>query len=99
MKDKIKNALVKVLWAVNLPFYTIRALVMVVPMIIVHWFYAGYEEDDEKLIRLNCCIYVALWMSGPIGAIHIIMKWWLFGTSIQETIDEVFYKIRKRYPE
>ena len=99
MKDKIKNALVKVLWAINLPFYTIRALVMIVPMIIVHWFYAGYEEDDEKLIRLDCCICAALWMSGPIGAIHIIMKWRLFGTSIQETIDELFYKIRKRYPE
>ena len=99
MKDKIKNALLNVVLVVNLPFYTIRVLVMIVPMIIVHWFYAGYEEDDEKLIRLSCCISAALWMSGPIGAIHTIMKWLLFGTSMQETIDEVFYKIRKRYPE
>ena len=99
MKDKIENALTHVVWAVNLPFYAIRILVMIVPMIIVWWFYAGYEEDDEKLIRLGCCVFTALWMSGPIGAMHTIMKWRWFDTCIQETIDEVFYEIRKKYPE
>ena len=65
MKDKIKNALAKVLWAMNIPFYLVRSIIAGTP-IFIGLCIAFHGTRKDVFMHLWCCILGVLWISGPI---------------------------------
>ena len=93
MKDKIKNALVKVLWAMNIPFFLVRALMAIIPMIIGFWI--AFDDTNDDYIHLTCCIIEAMWISGSIGFLHCYCryKWW--GIGLRDDVDDLEERLKK----
>ena len=80
MKDKIKNALVTILWAMNIPFFLVRLLIAGIP-IFIGLYIAFHDIHKDSFIHLWCYILEVLWVSGPIGLLHDYCryKWWGIG--------------------
>ena len=94
MKDKIKNALVEVLWAINLPFYLVRILMAIIPMI-VGFCIAFNDTDKDAFIHILCCMFEALWVSGPIGLLHDYCRYKWFGIDFRYDIDALEERAKK----
>ena len=88
MKDKIKNALAKVLWAINIPFFLVRLLMAVIPLFI--GLCMAYDDTSEDAVmHIWCCILEALWLSGPIGLLHDYCRYKWFGISFRNDINDL----------
>ena len=94
MKDKIKNALVKVLWAINLPFYLVRILMAIIPMII-GFCIAVDDTGMDASLHVWCCMVEALWLSGPIGLLHDYCRYTWFGISFRHDINDLEEALKK----
>ena len=88
MKDEIKNALAKVLWAINIPFFLVRLLIAGVP-IFIGLYIAFHGTRKDVFMHLWCCILGVLWISGPIGLLHDYCryKWW--GIGFKDYVDDI----------
>ena len=94
MKDKIKNALVTILWAMNIPFFLVRLLMAVIPLFI--GLCSAYDDTSEDAVmHIWCCILEAMWVSGPIGLLHDYCryKWW--GIGFKYDIDDIEERFKK----
>ena len=94
MKDKIKNALVKVLWAINLPFYLVRILMAIIPMII-GFCIAVDDTGMDASLHVWCCMVEALWLSAPIGLLHDYCRYTWFGMSFRHDINDLEEALKK----
>ena len=94
MKDKIKNALVKVLWAMNIPFFLVRLLIAGVP-IFIGLYIAFHGTRKDVFMHLWCCILGVLWISGPIGLLHDYCRYTWFGISFRHDINDLEEALKK----
>ena len=94
MKDKIKNALTKVLWAMNIPFYLVRFIIAGTP-IFIGLCIAFHGTRKDVFMHLWCCILGVLWISGPIGLLHDYCryKWW--GIGFKDYVDDIEERFKK----
>ena len=94
MKDKIKNALVKVLWAVNLPFFSVRLLIAVIPTFI--GLCMAYDDTrEDEVTHIWCCILEAMWISGLIGFLHYYCRYTWWGISFKDEVDDLEGRLKK----
>ena len=96
MKDKIKNALAKVLWAMNIPFFLVRLLMAVIP-IFIGFCIAFDDTDKDAFIHLLCCILEAMWISGPIGFLHDYCRYKWFGVDFRYDINDLEERAKKMF--
>ena len=94
MKDKIKNALVKVLWAMNIPFFLVRLLIAGIP-IFIGLYIAFHDIHKDAFIHLWCCILEVLWVSGPIGLLHYHCRYTWWGISFKDDVDDLEGRLKK----
>ena len=86
MKDKIKNALEKVLRVMNIPFFLARLLIAVIPIFI--GLCMAYDDTDEDAVtHIWCCILESVWISGPIGFLHYYCRYKWRGISFKDDVD------------
>ena len=96
MKDKIKNALVKVLWAMNIPFFLVRLLMAVIPLFI--GLCMAYDDTCEDAVtHIWCCILEALWISGPIALLHDYCRYKWFGVDFKYDINDLEERTKKMF--
>ena len=94
MKDKIKNALVKVLWAMNIPFFLVRLLMALIPMFI--GLCMAYDDTREDAVtHIWCCILEAMWISGPIGFLHYYCRYTWWDISFKDDVDDLEGRLEK----
>ena len=94
MKDKIKNALVKVLWAMNIPFFLVRLLMALIPMFI--GLCMAYDDTREDAVtHIWCCILEAMWISGPIGFLYYYCRYTWWGISFKDDVDDFEGRLEK----
>ena len=88
MKDKIKNALANVLWAMNIPFFLVRFIIAGTP-IFIGLCIAFHGTRKDVFMHLLCCILGVLWTSGPIGLLlnYCKYKWW--GIGFKDYVDDI----------
>ena len=96
MKDKIKNALVKVLWAINLPFFLVRLLIAGIPISVGLCIAFDYTEKDT-FIHLSCCMLEALWISGPIALLLDYCRYKWFGVDFRYDINDLEERTKKMF--
>lgn len=93
MKDKIKNALVKVLWAMNIPFFLVRTLMAIIPMIIGFWI--AFDDTNDDYIHLMCCMLEALKISGLIGFLLSNCQYIWYNISLRDDVDYLEERLKK----
>ena len=94
MKDKIKNALVKVLWAMNIPFFLVRLLIAGIPISV--GFCMAYDDTREDVVtHIWCCILEAMWISGLIGFLYYYCRYKWFGTDFRYDINKLEERTKK----
>ena len=94
MKDKIKNAWVKVLWAMNIPFFLVRLLMAVIPLFI--GLCMAYDDTSEDAVmHIWCCILKAMWISGLIGFLHYYCRYTWWGITFKDDVDDVEGRLEK----
>ena len=94
MENKIKKALEKVLWAMNLPFFSVRLLIAVIPTFI--GLCMAYDDTCEDAVtHIWFCILEAVWIFGPIGFLHYYCryKWW--GIGFKDDVDDFEERLKK----
>ena len=96
MKDKIKNALVKVLWAINLPFFLVRLLLAGIPISVGLCIAFDYTEKDA-FIHLSCCMLEAVWISGPIALLLDYCRYKWFGVDFKYDINDLEERTKKMF--
>ena len=96
MKDKIKNALVKVLWAINLPFFLVRLLLAGIPISVGLCIAFNYTEKDA-FIHLSCCMLEAVWISGPIALLLDYCRYKWFGVDFKYDINDLEERTKKMF--
>ena len=94
MKDEIKNALVKVLWAMNIPFFLVRLLMAVIPLFIGLCM-ACDDTREDAVTHIWCCILEAMWISGPIGFLHYYCRYTWWGISFKDDVDDLEGRLEK----
>ena len=94
MKDKIKNALVKVLWAMNIPFFLVRLLMALIPMFIGLCM-ACDDTREDAVMHIWCCILEAMWISGPIGFLYYYCRYTWWGISFKDDVDDLEGRLEK----
>nr|DAE20909.1 MAG TPA: hypothetical protein [Siphoviridae sp. ctgBD49] len=95
MKDKIKVTLVKVVWALEVPFYVIKLLTAFIPICFGYWV-ASKSKNEDAGIHLVCCMLEAVWLSGPIGLLHEYCRRKWFGICLNDEIDELAKALKER---
>ena len=96
MKDKIKNALVKVLWAMNIPFFLVRLLMALIPMLIGLCM-ACDDTREDAVMHIWCCILEAMWISGPIGFLYYYCRYKWFGVDFKYDINDLEERTKKMF--
>ena len=98
MKDKIKKALVTILLVINTPFFLVRTLMAVIPMII-GFCIAVDDTGIDAPLHIWCCMVEALWLSGPIGLLHEYCRHTWFGISFRQDINDLEECLKKDFDE
>ena len=92
MKDKIKRLLVVVVHVMNVPFFTIRVLIMFIP-IVLGSIIADYTDDEY--CHFAASMFVAVYTSGPIGMISRMLMWKMFKIDGKQLRDHCIERIKK----
>ena len=96
MKDKIKYWLFMVVHAMNVPFFTVRVLIIAIPMIVGSTI-AEYTNDDNY--RFVASMLVAAYISGPIGMISRTIMWKMYKIDDEQLRDYLIEYMKKKYTE
>ena len=92
MKDKIKRLLVAVVHVMNVPFFTVRMLIMFIPIVLGSMI-ADYTDDEY--CHFAASMLLAVYTSGPIGVISRILMWKMCKIDGKQLRDHYVERIKK----
>ena len=92
MKDKIKRLLVVVVHMMNVPFFMVRVLIMIIPIVLGSMI-ADYTDDEY--CHFAASMLLAVYTSGPVGMISRMLMWKMYKIDGEQLRDYLVDSIKK----